>query len=147
MNRSLLRAGVFCVALSASRRFFWAIKNCFQTIFQIFHHKAIWGGQKVTRHGKKKVKHFSEFFFLNQGPKRNKKMGGRSHVITFGVFLFKMGHSSVHCTVLLFTVHISTMYSYPEHCQKSVLSTSCCPNPVTACVKLIVHTPLQTELH
>ena len=34
-NRTLLRAGVFCVAFSASRRFFWAIKNCFRTFKKI----------------------------------------------------------------------------------------------------------------
>ena len=35
----LLGTEDFCVAFSASRRFFWAIKNCFWTIFQFFHPK------------------------------------------------------------------------------------------------------------
>ena len=48
------------------------------------------GGQKITRHGKKVEKKFQQKFQI-RGAKRNKKMGGKSHVITFGVFPFKNG--------------------------------------------------------
>ena len=58
--------------------------------FLIFHHKGIWGGQKVDQHGKKFVKKILKKM-SNQGAKRNKKMGGRSHVIIFDVFPFKNG--------------------------------------------------------
>ena len=55
----------------------------------------IWGGQKVTRHGKKGPKKF-KFFSSNQDAKWNKKMGGRSFVITCGVIgtLYYTGSSS-----------------------------------------------------
>ena len=45
----------------------------------------ILGGQKVTQHGKKGPKKFPFFSSLNQDAKWNKKMGGRSFVITCGV--------------------------------------------------------------
>ena len=62
-------------------------QTVFWTIFQIFHHMVIWRDQKVTRHRKrsKKIPQKNS----NRGAKRNKKMGGWSHVITFGVFPFK----------------------------------------------------------
>ena len=44
-------------------------------------------GQKVTHEGKKIEKKLRNFF-SNQDAKRNKKISGRSHVITFGVFPF-----------------------------------------------------------
>ena len=49
-NHTFSRAGVFCVAFSASGGFFWAIKNSFLTIFPIFHHK---GGPLWFRTSKK----------------------------------------------------------------------------------------------
>ena len=54
------------------------------------------GGFKKLPDMKEKVKKNSEKK-SNQGAKRNKKMGGRSHVITFGVFPFKNG--TLYCTV------------------------------------------------
>ena len=50
-------------------------------IFFIIRALVIWGGQKVTRHGKRVI------FFLNsnQDAKSNKKIGGRSFVITCDV--------------------------------------------------------------
>ena len=73
-------------SFGASSCFFWAIKNCFWTIFKIVYHNGIWGGgsQKVIRHGKKVETFFRKKNILNQAAKRNKKMGGRSYVITFG---------------------------------------------------------------
>ena len=64
-NQTLLGAVVFCVAFSASRRFFWAIKNCFWATFHIFIIRGDpceLGGQKVTRHGKKVQKNFNKKF-------------------------------------------------------------------------------------
>ena len=49
------------------------------------------GGLKnLPNLGKKRLKKIPKFF-SNQGAKRNKKMGGRSHVMTFGVFPYKKG--------------------------------------------------------
>ena len=48
-NDTLLKAKVFFVAFRALRRSFWAIKNNYQTIFQIFHPK---GGPLWFRGGK-----------------------------------------------------------------------------------------------
>ena len=49
-NHTFSRAGIFCVAFSASGGFFWAMKNSFLTIFPIFHHK---GGPLWFRTSKK----------------------------------------------------------------------------------------------
>ena len=79
-NRTMLGYEVFCVAFSASTRFFWAIKNSFWTIFQIFHHKVIWGGgPKVTRQEKKVEQNFWKKF-LTRGQNGTRKRVGRSRV-------------------------------------------------------------------
>ena len=51
-------------------------------IFSNFHHKS----QKVTKRKKKKVKTNFKNKNLKDWTKWNRKMGGRSQVITFGVF-------------------------------------------------------------
>ena len=81
-NRLFQRDGVFCVAFSASKRFFWAIKHSFWTIFQNFHHKGFRGG-KNFRQGEDRVKNLKEKLFWNQHDKTNTKMGGRS-LIDYG---------------------------------------------------------------
>ena len=48
-NSTLQRDEVFCIDFSASRRFLWATKNHYLTIFPIFHHK---GGPLWFRGGK-----------------------------------------------------------------------------------------------
>ena len=49
----------------------------------------IWGGSKSYPTWKKGLKKFPKN--SNQGAKSDKKTGGKSHVITFGVFPFKFG--------------------------------------------------------
>ena len=63
-NSTFLRAEVFCVAFSASRRLFWSFKINYWTIFQIFHYKEgpfwFWGGPSATRRGRIGQKWFSK---------------------------------------------------------------------------------------
>ena len=80
---------VFCVALSASERFFLSYQKPFlgnNLNFSSF--GDLGGGQKMTRHGKKGHKIFQKKVLKSRG-KKEQEMGGISHVITFGVFSFK----------------------------------------------------------
>ena len=72
-------------------------KTVFGQFFKFFIIRGFGGVKKLPNMEKKVEKKFQNFF-SNQGAKRNKKMGGRSHVITFGVFPFKNG--TLYCTVL-----------------------------------------------
>ena len=65
----------------------------------------IWGGQKVTRHGKKVKKN------KNQDAKWNKKMGGRIFVITCGIIgtlyytaLYSVHYTTQQCSVVPLSV-------------------------------------------
>ena len=115
-NRTLLGAVVICVAFCASRRFFWAIKNCFWTTFHIFHHK---GGSKSYQTWKKWSKKISK---KNSNPdaKWNKKMGGRSFVITCGVIGTLQGSGPYNVTLIFLSSFFYVLLSLP-----SFVDTAC----------------------
>ena len=63
--------------------YFELSKTVFGQFFKFFIIKGVGGVQKLPDMEKKVDKYFQKKI-SNQGAKRNKKMGGRSYVITFG---------------------------------------------------------------
>ena len=69
------------------------------------------GGQKVTQHGKKRLKKKFKQKNINLGAKWYKKMGGTSCVITCGVI------GTLYCTVLYCTVlYCTVLYCTVLYC-------------------------------
>ena len=88
-NRTLLGALVFCVAFSHQGASFELLKTVFGQLFIFFVRRGV---QKLPDMEKKNPKIF-QTKFSNQDAKWNKKMGGRSLVITCGVI------GTLYCTV------------------------------------------------
>ena len=68
----------FWVAMSVPKRLILAIKNNIRNKLQTFQHK----GGPLPSKSRKKGQTFFQTFFLNEGKKWNKKIGGRSFFIT-----------------------------------------------------------------
>ena len=101
-NGTVHRAVVFCVAFSASRRSFWAIKINNRTIFPIFHHKGgpFWfrGGQKLHNVEKMVEKKFWKKKIWKVGPNGTRKWVvevSSSHVVLSGA-LYSLLYDVLH---------------------------------------------------
>ena len=86
----------FCVALSASRRLFWAIKINYQTIFPNFHHKINFFTISMTKQTQKQVV----------------KVCGNILSLLAVIYSTALLHTIFHCTA----THCTTLHSTAMHC-------------------------------